>query len=436
MPTKVFVPRLGEGVEEVTITKWLKAVGDPVNELEALLEVNTDKVDTEIPAPASGVLLQILLAEGVEAKVGDVLAVIGEAGESVSSDQLPVDTDQYPVSSGQYPVANEQLPVSSKTAAQISDQPSNHPTIQPSTPKDLGFISPVVARIAAEKGIDLAQVRGTGLNGRITKNDVLQFIENRKAESRQSESSTIPEPTLQPAPIQPSNHPTDFIPHTAIRRAIAKHMLESKQTSPHVLTVMEAELSRVIAHRAANKDAFARDGVNLTFTAYFMQAIVAGLKAYPVANSSWSQDGIVLHKAINLGMATSLGEDGLIVPVIKNADALSLLGMARAVNDLAGRARARKLQPDEVKGGTFTITNHGISGSLFAFPVINQPQCGILGIGAMQKRVVVVTDDLGRDSVAIRPMVYLSFVFDHRILDGASADWFLAKVKETLENWT
>ncbi len=166
-----------------------------------------------------------------------------------------------------------------------------------------------------------------------------------------------------------------------------------------------------------------------------MTAIVAGLKAYPLVNSSWSEAGILLHKAIHLGMATSLGEDGLIVPVIKNADALSLLGLARAINDLASRARARKLQPDEVRGGTFTLTNHGLSGSLFAFPVINQPQCGILGIGALQKRVVVVTDELGRDTIAIRPLVYLSFVFDHRLLDGASADWFLAKIKETLENW-
>jgi 2-oxoglutarate dehydrogenase E2 component (dihydrolipoamide succinyltransferase) len=212
-------------------------------------------------------------------------------------------------------------------------------------------------------------------------------------------------------------------------------MLMSKHTSPHVLSAMEVDMSRVVSHRKANKDIFAKDGVNLTFTAYFMQAIVAGLKAYPVVNSSWTDEGLLLHSAINLGMATSLGEEGLIVPVIKGADALSLLGMARAINDLASRARSKKLQPDEVKGGTFTLTNHGISGSLFAFPVINQPQCGILGVGAMQKRAVVVTDVDGNDSIAIRPMVYLSFVFDHRVLDGASADWFLAKVKETLENW-
>ena len=215
-----------------------------------------------------------------------------------------------------------------------------------------------------------------------------------------------------------------------MRKSIAAHMVKSKHTSPHVLTVMEADMSRVAKHRAANKAAFERDGVNLTFTAYFMTAIVAGLKAYPIVNSSWSDEGVLVHKNINIGMATSLGEEGLIVPVIKGADNHSLLAMARSVNDLANRARNKKLQPDEVKGGTFTLTNHGISGSLFAFPVINQPQCGILGIGAMQKRVVVIDD-----AIAIRPMVYLSFVFDHRILDGASADWFLAKVKETLENW-
>jgi 2-oxoglutarate dehydrogenase E2 component (dihydrolipoamide succinyltransferase) len=194
---------------------------------------------------------------------------------------------------------------------------------------------------------------------------------------------------------------------------------------------MEADMSRVVRHRSANKDAFGRDGVNLTFTAYFMMAIVAGLKAYPNVNCSWTDEGILVHKAVHLGMATSLGEEGLIVPIIKNADNLSLLAMARAVNDLAHRARAKKLQPDEVKGGTFTLTNHGISGSLFAFPVINQPQSGILGVGAMQKRVVVIDD-----AIAIRPMVYLSFVFDHRILDGAAADWFLMKVKESLENWS
>jgi 2-oxoglutarate dehydrogenase E2 component (dihydrolipoamide succinyltransferase) len=408
MATNVFVPRLGEGVDEVTITKWLKQVGDSVNELEPLLEVNTDKVDTEIPAPASGVILRIEMKEGQPAKVGELLAVIGAAGEAVIHEQPKADSGK---------------------SAVVSATPAPQPfTVTRPPSAELGFISPVVAKIAAEHGVDLRQVRGTGMNGRITKNDVLAFVGNRI-------SGVVP-PSAQPAErptFQSSNLPTpgdQLIKHTVIRKSIAEHMVMSKRTSPHVLTVMEADMSRVVKHRAANKAAFERDGVNLTFTAYFLLAIVAGLKAYPTVNSSWTEEGLLVHKAINLGMATSLGEDGLIVPVIKGADNLSLLAMARAVNDLAARARARKLQPDEVKSGTFTLTNHGVSGSLLAFPVINQPQCGILGIGAMQKRVVVIDD-----AIAIRPMVYLSFVFDHRILDGASADWFLNRVKETLENW-
>jgi 2-oxoglutarate dehydrogenase E2 component (dihydrolipoamide succinyltransferase) len=207
-------------------------------------------------------------------------------------------------------------------------------------------------------------------------------------------------------------------------------MVMSKRTSPHVTTVMEADLNRILAHRQANKDGFARDGINLTFTAYFVAATVNALKDFPIVNSTWKEEGILIQPEINIGMATSLGESGLIVPVIKNADGLSLLGLARAVNDLAQRARTRQLKPEEVKGGTFTITNHGISGSLFATPIINQPQCGILGIGTIQKRVIVI-----EDAIAIRPMVYLSLTFDHRILDGATADYFLARVVESLEKW-
>jgi 2-oxoisovalerate dehydrogenase E2 component (dihydrolipoyl transacylase) len=414
MATKVLVPLLGEGVEEVTVIKWLKKEGDSVNELEPLLEVNTDKVDTEIPAPASGTVLKILAEEGVPAKVGSVLAYIGKPGESVDS----VSTSSAPVKSE----SKIEKPALSLSKGQKSAQESPTFDVRPSTKQDLGFISPVVAKIAAEHGVNLQQVPGTGLNGRITKNDVLNFVESGK--------STAPQPTQRPTPVVTPIVGDQLIKHTVIRKQIAEHMVMSKQTSPHVLTVMEADMSRVAKHRSANKEIFARDGVNLTFTAYFMMAIVTGLKAYPNVNSSWTDEGILLHKAVNIGMATSLGAEGLIVPVIKEADNLSLLAMARAVNDLANRARSKKLQPDDVKGGTFTLTNHGISGSLFAFPVINQPQSGILGVGAMQKRVVVIDD-----AIAIRPMVYLSFVFDHRILDGASADAFLMKVKETLENW-
>jgi 2-oxoglutarate dehydrogenase E2 component (dihydrolipoamide succinyltransferase) len=406
MATKVFVPRLGEGVDEVTVTKWLKQVGDSVKELEPLLEVNTDKVDTEIPAPTSGTVLQIVAQEGVPAKVGELLAIIGAAGESVEN-------------------ASASVTPSQKVEAPkvIASEPST--TDFPLIPSDreLGFISPVVAKIAAEHGLDLSQVRGTGLGGRITKNDVLNHVQSGK-------------PIKPPVASRPSAVMTPIagdrlIKHTPIRKSIAQHMVESKHTSPHVLTVMEADMSRVAKHRAANKVAFEKDGINLTFTAYFISAVVEGLKAHPLANSSWNDEGVLIHKNINVGMATSLGEEGLIVPVIKGADGHSLMTMARAVNDLANRARSKKLQPDDVKGGTFTLTNHGISGSLFAFPVINQPQCGILGVGAMQKRAIVIDD-----AIAIRPMIYLSFAFDHRILDGASADGFLAKVKETLENWS
>lgn len=419
MATKVLVPRLGEGVDEVTVTKWLKQVGDSIKELEPLLEVNTDKVDTEIPAPASGVILRIDMQEGQVGKVGELLALIGAAGEVVDSGQVAV---------------NSNTPTQRTPAIQVQPQAANNQP--PTTNLDLGFISPVVAKIAAEHGVDLSQISGTGLSGRITKNDVLAYVEGRKSKVE----GQIPQPaTFQPSNLKPGAGTNDtLIKHSAIRKSIAQHMVESKHTSPHVLTVMEADMSKVIKHRSANKATFERDGVNLTFTAYFMMAIVAGLKEFPQTNASWTDEGLLVHKNINLGMAVSLGEDGLIVPVIKDADNLSLLAMARSVNDLAARSRNKKLQPDDVRGGTFTLTNHGVSGSLFAFPVINQPQAGILGVGAMQKRVVVVPakDGTSEDAIAIRPMVYMSFVFDHRILDGASADWFLAKVKETLENWS
>ncbi len=419
MPVQVLMPQLGESVLEGTITKWLKAKGERVGEYEPLLEVNTDKVDTEIPSPADGVLLEILVEEGTTVQAGSLLAWIGEAGES-----LPARGTLPEIELATPPAESAQPAVVTTAPAAGRD-------------RDLGFISPVVARMAAEHNIDLSKVLGSGQGGRITKKDMQAYIETMKVEGEGRPTpvvspplpavSPIPSP---PAPGFPTSQPGDILPMTAIRRAIADHMVMSKHTSPHVTTVMEADMSRVATHREANKAAFARDGVNLTFTAYLVSASVSALRAFPIANSSWSDEGIRLHRQINIGMATSLGEEGLIVPVIKNADGLSLLGLAREVNDLSNRARAKKLQPDEVKGGTFTITNHGTSGSLFATPIINQPQCAILGVGIIQKRVVVIND-----AIAIRPMVYLSLTFDHRILDGAIADYFLAKVVETLQNW-
>jgi 2-oxoisovalerate dehydrogenase E2 component (dihydrolipoyl transacylase) len=411
MATKVLVPLLGEGVEEVTVTKWLKREGEAIQELEPLLEVNTDKVDTEIPAPASGTVLKIVAPEGVPAKVGSILAFIGKPGESIES------AAAVPARGSQ--AARQVAPVQAVPGVRA-----------PTTEVDRGFISPVVAKIASEHGVDLSRVRGTGLNGRITKNDVLKFIETgATAMPAQTVASTGGMRVAVPVAGD------QLTKHTTIRRQIAEHMVMSQKTSPHVLSVMEADMSKVVAHREEKKVIFERDGVKLTFTAYFIAAIVAGLKAYPMTNSSWTEEGVLVHGAINIGMATSLGDEGLIVPVIKAADNLSLLAIARSVNDLANRARAKKLQPEEVRGGTFTLTNHGIGGSLFAMPIINQPQCAILGTGAIQKRVLAITDSSENDAFAIHPMVYLSMVFDHRILDGASADAFLMKVKETLEHW-
>jgi 2-oxoglutarate dehydrogenase E2 component (dihydrolipoamide succinyltransferase) len=422
------MPQLGESVNEGTISKWLKAPGDLVAEFEPLVEVNTDKVDTEIASPATGKLIETLVDVGTIVSAGTILAYIGNPDESVNIPEFPPRITATPVD-----------PSSSIPAPLIGD-PISSALIKD---RDLGFISPVVARIASEHNVDLSQVHGSGLGGRITKKDILVYIERRSTPTREAAIPTQPTPSsadLTPSPPQPTGVTTstlasELIPHTTLRRAIAEHMVLSKHTSPHVTTVMEADLSRVIAHRNANKEAFARDDVNLTFTAYFMSAIVTALKTYPIVNSTWTDEGILVHHQINIGMATSLGADGLIVPVIKQADNLSLLGLARTVNDLANRARARKLLPDEVKGGTFTLTNHGISGSLFASPIINQPQCGILGTGAIQKRAVVITDPRLGDVIAIRPMVYVSLTFDHRILDGASADYFLAKVVESLETF-
>ena len=404
MATKVLVPRLGEGVDELTIVKWLKAEGSPVKELESLLEVETDKVVTEIPSPVSGTLLKILVPENTSAQVGEIMAWIGQAGENIPASGIALQEKQLSNVETQVGVAKPSI---------------SNPSL--AVNRNLGFISPVVRKIAAENNLDLSQVQGTGLNGRITKQDVLASLDKSK------ESSDTRK-------INPGAGGT-LLPVSTIRRQIAERMLQSRDTSPHVLTVMEADMSKVVAHRAANKSSYSADGVNLTFTAYFMAAIASALKTYPLVNSSWTEEGILVHPEVNVGMATSLGEEGLIVPVLRRVDELSLLGIARAVNDLAERARTKKLVPEEVRGGTFTLTNHGISGSLFAMPIINQPQVGILGVGAIQKRAVVVSDPAGNDAIAVLPMVYLSFVFDHRILDGASADAFLAKVKETLVEW-
>ncbi len=412
MATKLIAPRMGEGVEELVVDKWLKNEGDPVKELEPIVELETDKVVTEIPSPASGVVLKILVQMGSPVKVGGVLAWIGEPGESID------------------------LNAAAQTASPKPPTPlPTPPAAVPEVETKDDFHSPLVRKIASENQIDLNQVRGSGQHGRVTKQDVLDFIAAKG--SGKIAPVPSPEPRTQPAPAPtPITPGGSLVPISNLRRQIAERMVQSIHTSPHVLTVLEADLGNVLAHRALNKPLFEQDGVNLTLTAYFLAAITAALKTNPMVNASWGEDGIHLHPDINIGMAVSLGADGLIVPVIKNADSLSLLGIARQVNDLASRARSKKLLPEEVRGGTFSLTNHGMGGSLFATPIITQPQVGILGTGMMQKRAVVVTDERGNDSIAVRPMIYLSFVFDHRILDGEAADHFAGKVKKTLEDWS
>ena len=438
MPTKVIMPQLGESVVEGTVIQWLRQEGETIQEFESLLEVNTDKVDSEIPSPAGGTLLKILVPAGTTVRAGTILAWIGQPGEALPQGEGP-----------QSAHAAEPAPQAEAPA------PPPAPAPAAGRNRDLGFISPVVARLAREQGVDLTLVKGTGEGGRITKKDVLAFLAAPPPAQTEPLAWETPgegdlfRPTElmfaagappSAAPTPPKAAPTPppaaqagdrLVPLDTLRKSIAAHMVLSKHTSPHVTTVMEANLQRVVAHREANKAAFARDGVNLTYTAYWISALVAALKAVPLVNSSWTEEGILIHSAIHIGMATSLGAEGLIVPVIKHADGLSLLGLARSINDLAERARARRLQPDEVKGGTCTITNHGTSGSLFATPIINQPQCAILGVGAIQKRPVVI-----EDAIAIRPMVYLSLTFDHRILDGAAADQFLSTVVHTLQDWS
>jgi 2-oxoglutarate dehydrogenase E2 component (dihydrolipoamide succinyltransferase) len=480
------MPEMGEGVTDATVMRWLKQEGDSVEQYEPLVEVNTDKVDTEVPSPVAGTVLKIGPGPDTVVAVDELLCWIGEPGEEVPADAAttpapastpppkvetpkpapsapkPVPTPATPptpraVSIGTH-LKGSVTPLAARIAAENKIDPAlvkgsgpggmvtkqdiltfinsgganavrggDVPAPTAAGPRST-FISPMVARLAAENNIDVRQVPGTGKDGRITKLDIERWI-------AAGGISTAPVAPARPAAPQP--HPAyagiqagTTIKHTPVRRSIAKHMLESKQTSPHVSTFIEVDMSKVWEHRTVNKATFASQGVKLTFTAYFVSAVVTALQAYPLVNSSWSEDGLILHSEINIGMAVSLDADGLIVPVIKRADQLDLLGTARAVNDLAERARSKSLQPDEVRGGTFTITNHGTSGSLFATPIINQPQCGILGAGTIQKRPVVVDD-----AIAIRPMVYLSLTFDHRILDGAIADYFLAMIKHTLEEW-
>jgi 2-oxoglutarate dehydrogenase E2 component (dihydrolipoamide succinyltransferase) len=425
-------------VVEGTVSRWLKNVGDTVIEFEPLLEVSTDKVDTEIPSPASGTLLDIYVQAGQTVERGVLLALIGDAGEQPTSGDEP------------QAVAPQQL---------ASAQKINSTAHNGGNGSYSGHVTPVVARMAAEHQLDLAKIPGTGRDGRVTKKDVEAYLESRPSsekvepelapwekpgsgdlfKSTSEYGAETPSIATKPAASAPQRvHPVEPIPQgtagelvplSAMRKAIAEHMVRSKlQTSPHVTTVFEIDLTNVLKHREANKESFARQGINLTLTAYFAAATIKALQANRYLNAQWTDEGIYLHNTVHLGMAVAL-DDGLIVPVIKNAQDLNLTGLARAINDLSTRARAKQLKPDEVQGGTFTISNHGVSGSLFATPIINQPQVGILGVGVVEKRVKVIDD-----MIAICPCVYITLTFDHRVADGATGDAFMLTLKEALES--
>ncbi len=422
------MPQLGESVVEGSIGKWLKQPGDRVAEYEPLLEVVTDKVDTEIPSPISGVLLEIRAAEGETVKVGTVIALIGEEGEQPAAGSEA--TPQPPAA------GSEQRPEGAQATPEREAR---------GKPAGRSYLTPVVARMAAEHDLDLSQVQGTGLQGRITKKDVLRYLEHRPtAPARQAPAAQAVAPAQQPSPGPVPAAPAAALPAlgagdveaplSPMRQAIVRHMRQSKDTAAHVTTFWEVDLSRVVAYRQAHKAEFEAEGLRLTYTPFFLEAIVAGLKAYPMLNAVLSGDRLIYRRAINLGIAVDLGEDGLIVPVLKDADERSLRGLARAVEDLAQRARARKLSNDDVQGGTFSLTNHGTAGSLAGTPIIPMPQLGILGVGAIQKRPVVVETDLG-EAIAIRPMAYLSLSFDHRAIDGATADRFMGVVVAFLEGY-
>jgi 2-oxoglutarate dehydrogenase E2 component (dihydrolipoamide succinyltransferase) len=467
------MPQMGESIAEGTITRWLKKVGERVERDEPLFEISTDKVDAEIPSPAAGTLQEVKFQEGDTVEVNTVVAVIGD-GASASSSEAPAKQEAAPApeapasqaasaapappqpSAPTQPAAATQpaaLPAqpTAQTSAQSDGDASNAQTsassqadARPRAEQSAEELrrtrsSPLVRKIAAEHGLDISRLEGTGTSGRVTKNDILSYIESgtaveaKPAPDVQPTASTpsMRGPAQAPPPAQPGEG--DRVePMTVMRKKIAEHMTMSQRTSAHVATVYEIDMTRIHLLRERNKSEFGqRVGTKLSYMPFIFQAITQAIRKFPIFNSQVSGDQIVYKRDINLGLAVAL-DWGLIVPVIKKADELSIAGLARAANDLAERARAKQLKPDEVAGGTFTITNPGVFGGLFGTPIINQPQVAILGVGTIEKRAKVITTEDG-DVIAIRHMAYFALSFDHRIIDGADAERFLSYVKKILE---
>jgi len=468
MPVDVVMPQMGESIFEGTITKWFKKPGDRIQRDEPLFEISTDKVDAEIPSPSAGVLKEIKVAEGKTVPVQTVVAVIEEASAAVAA-SAPVASVPAASSAAKEPAASPGPP---PTAAKSTSSPAipAMPTriAPPSSPvsqagstepaEESGDFanghkirsSPLVRRLAKENNIDLATLAGTGAGGRISKNDIMAAIQSASARPKPTPPDA-PRPITSPPSTAPGSagavfHATlenavprermyfgsyNASPMSVMRQRIAEHMVASKHVSPHVYSIDEADMTRIARIRERTKSEFeAKHGTKLTFMPFFIRACVEGLRSFPTVNASVDGTTVVLHREINVGMAVAL-DWGLIVPVIKNAEEKNFLGLARSVNDLAERARNKKLRPDEVQEGTFSITNPGVYGGLMGLPVINQPNVAILGIGSIEKRPVVV-----EDAIAIRSMVYLTLSYDHRVVDGAVAHQFMSKVKSLLESWT
>jgi 2-oxoglutarate dehydrogenase E2 component (dihydrolipoamide succinyltransferase) len=414
---------MGESIFEGTITKWLKKPGDKIQRDEPLFEISTDKVDAEIPAPASGVLQEIKVSEGNTVQVNTVVGVIGDG--AIAAAGAP--TAEKPTAAT--------LPAPAKKEAQPA--PPTPEAREPETDEESDVrSSPLVRKLAREHNLDLGKVTGTGTGGRVTKQDVLDFVERRTA------APTAPQPPA-PAPRQPAVLPPapaaipgELVPMSNMRKIIAQRMIESRRTSAHVHCMFEVDITRIVNLRNKLKNGFEqRHGARLTFMPFFVRASIIALQQFPIVNGSFEGDSIRYHKHVNAGIAVAL-DWGLIVPVLKNADELNFLGLQRGITDLGERSRSKKLTPADVEGATFTITNPGQFGAVFGLPIINQPNLAILGVGGITKQPTVVTDKDGTDSIAIRSVVHLTLGYDHRVIDGAVADQFMALLKKTLENWS
>lgn len=428
METNVIMPQLGESIAEGTVTKWLKKVGDSIARDEPLFEVSTDKVDSEIPAPASGVITKILVDEGKTVSINSVVAIIDTEASATAPAAAPAaPAPQPPLSAEAAPVARPAPPPSTPLPPPAPAPQSTTPVVERAAAPVRS--SPLVRRIVREHSLDLASIPGTGEGGRVTKKDVLAALERGAAAP--PPAAAPPSAAAAPAPVAAGPRGERREPMSTMRKAIAEHMVMSKRVSPHVTTVFEVDMTAVARSRDALKEAFKqREGYPLTYMPYIAMAAVRALKRHPVVNSSVVDGDIVYKEYVNLGIAVALEGGGLIVPVIKNADEKNFLGLSRAIRQLAEAARTKKLTPGDVQGGTFTITNPGVFGSLFGTPIISQPQTAIMGIGVIEKRVVVIDD-----MIAVRPMVYLCLSFDHRVIDGALADPFMAEVKKILQTW-